>query len=129
MQSITFYNRKKCFVSNSDKACYPQLISKQYSLCRFVWNEWQCKSTLLIHITLYIGYEIGGYGSCKGDSGGPIAYFSTEHNSGQYRFIQLGIVQGGIGTCGDPTLPAIYVRLEDKEVLQFIKKSKPQTLF
>ena len=70
-----------------------------------------------------IGYEIGGYGSCKGDSGGPIAYFSTEERLGQYRFIQLGIAQGGIGACGDPTLPAIYVRLEDKEVFQFINKS------
>lgn len=74
-------------------------------------------------MTFYPGYELGGYGSCKGDSGGPIVFFQPGEKSGRDRFVQVGTVQGGIGKCGDASFPAIYVRLEDKEVLEFIKSS------
>ena len=63
-----------------------------------------------------IAYEVSDYGSCEGDSGGPIVRFDPETN----RFQLIGIVQGGIGTCGDPSFPAIYVRIEDTEIFNFL---------
>lgn len=67
-----------------------------------------------------LGYEFPNTGSCKGDSGGPIVYFYPGNRAGEDKYIQIGIVQGGIGLCGYPQYPAIYVRLEDKEVLDFV---------
>ena len=63
------------------------------------------------------GYEAGGYGSCNGDSGGPLVQFSSEEN----KYVQIGIVSGGIGQCGDPNFPGVYVRLENKLALSFIQ--------
>ena len=31
------------------------------------------------------------------------------------------MVQGGVSECGDIDLPAIFIRLEDPEILNFIK--------
>eukprot|EP00095_Tigriopus_kingsejongensis_P006009 maker-scaffold245_size240363-snap-gene-1.27 protein:Tk06009 transcript:maker-scaffold245_size240363-snap-gene-1.27-mRNA-1 annotation:"ankyrin repeat protein" len=58
----------------------------------------------------------GTYGSCEGDSGSPLFQFSQT----ELRFIQQGIVSGGVGSCGDPRFPSIYVRLEDPEIWEFI---------
>jgi hypothetical protein len=33
------------------------------------------------------------------------------------------VVEGGIGKCGDAVHPGIYIRLEDPDVLNFIKKA------
>ncbi len=63
--------------------------------------------------------QIGGFGSCKGDSGGPLVYFSTLDGSRKY--VQVGIVVGGIGRCGNNIFPGVYVRTSDKKVLDFIK--------
>ena len=68
------------------------------------------------------GYEIGGYGSCRGDSGGPISRFVTEDGFDNRRYVQVGIVQGGFGRCGDPNKPGIYVRLEDIFIFNFITR-------
>ena len=65
---------------------------------------------------LCAGYEAGGYGSCVGDSGGPVMQVIDGKHT------QIGLVQGGVGICGDPTIPAIFIRLEDFETLSFIKR-------
>ena len=36
-------------------------------------------------------------------------------------FTQIGVVQGGLGKCRDPTLSAIFSRLEDPAIISFIK--------
>ncbi len=47
------------------------------------------------------------------------------------RWVQVGLVHGAVGECASLDFPGIYVRLEDKEVLDFIKlvafgiRSKP----
>lgn len=63
------------------------------------------------------GAITGNYGSCKGDSGSPLFQFSQS----KLKFVQQGIVSGGIGSCGDPRYPSIYVRLEDPEIFNFIQ--------
>jgi len=35
--------------------------------------------------------------------------------------IQIAVVQGGVQNCGDIDYPGIFVRLDDPEVLNFIK--------
>ena len=71
-----------------------------------------------MHIQQILGYERGGHGSCKGDSGGPIVKFETSGENVHY--VQIGIVQGGIGRCGSRRYPGIYVRLDDPEILDFV---------
>ena len=61
---------------------------------------------------------MGGTGSCDGDSGGPIVQFVTDDTDPHY--VQLGIVQGGIGRCGSRSFPGIYVRIGNDDILRFI---------
>ena len=64
------------------------------------------------------GDDFDGFGSCDGDSGGPVAVL--EDSDLPHRFMQVGLVQGGVGACGDRDMPGIYVRLKDPEILNFI---------
>ena len=34
--------------------------------------------------------------------------------------VQVGVVRGGIGECGDVNFPDIYIRLDDHEILSWI---------
>ena len=67
------------------------------------------------------GYELGGGGSCKGDSGSPI--FVLEARTDIVHYKQIGIVSGGIGECGSPKFPGVYTYLEDESVYQFVMNS------
>ncbi len=64
---------------------------------------------------------MGGVGSCPGDSGGSIVQFVTESSDPHY--VQLGIVQGGIGSCGSREFPDIYVRTDNEKVIHFIAET------
>ena len=44
------------------------------------------------------------------------------------KYIQVGIVQGSIGQCGDRNIPGIYVRLDDPEILQFLNSQRKGNL-
>ena len=67
------------------------------------------------------GYEVGGFGACPGDSGGPLMRYVTDTATPKY--VQLGIVQGGVNVCGDKLFPDIYTRIEDPEVFNFIQRT------
>ena len=45
------------------------------------------------------------------------------------KFVQQGIVQGGVGTCGSKDFPSIYVRIKDPEVFKFIHIAVTGKLF
>ena len=62
-----------------------------------------------------------GSGSCSGDSGGPLVF--NDKLSNPPRYVQVGIVQGGAGECGNERFPGLYARLDDYDVLSFIKKT------
>ena len=67
------------------------------------------------------GVETGLQGACKGDSGGPLQFYDVI----AYRFYQVGIVHGSAAPdCGDPTMPSVYVRLDDPEIFGFVKSYK-----
>lgn len=73
------------------------------------------------------GHANGGYGSCKGDSGSPLVKF--EYGDPYPRYVQLGVIVGGVGACGNRDYPSTYTRIEDFEVMNFInavlKRSNP----
>ena len=69
---------------------------------------------------LFILFQIGS-GSCLGDSGGPLVF--NDKSSSPSRFVQVGIVQGGAGQCGNERFPGVYARLDDYDVLSFIYKT------
>ncbi len=77
--------------------------------------------TYYIHTRTTTGYEFGSRGSCEGDSGGPLIRYVQDSRDLYYE--QIGIVQGGVGKCGSRDFPSIYVRLENEEVLNFIKEA------
>ncbi len=68
---------------------------------------------------LCAGATVGSQGSCRGDSGGPLMY----QDSLMDHWIQIAIVQGAIRDCGDPEYPGLYVRLDDPNILSFIKSA------
>ena len=65
---------------------------------------------------LCAGTDVGGQGSCRGDSGGPLMRYDRKTGS----WIQFATVQGSVGECGDIDTPGIYVRLDHSSVLSFI---------
>ncbi len=64
----------------------------------------------------------GNYGSCKGDSGGPLIRYIYKDGLNKAYHLQIGLVSGGVGACGSADFPSVYVRLENEEVLGFIKQ-------
>jgi secreted trypsin-like serine protease len=44
-------------------------------------------------------------------------------NVEQPRYVLVGVVTGGIGECGNPRFPAVYVRIEDREVFDFVQST------
>lgn len=65
------------------------------------------------------GVETGMQGACAGDSGGPLQFFNAEAN----RYYQVAIVHGSAGDCGSSTLPSVFVRLDDQQILDFVWKA------
>ena len=64
------------------------------------------------------GLEDGRHGACKGDSGGPLQI----RNTTTHRYYQVAIVHGAL-ECGNPSFPGVYVRLENPEILSFIRSA------
>ncbi len=58
-------------------------------------------------------------GSCPGDSGGPLMRYRTHTRDPAY--LQVGVVSGGVGRCGDENFPGVYVRVDDPRVLRFVR--------
>ena len=42
---------------------------------------------------------------------------------GSYKYLQVSVVHGGLGECGNNEFPGIYVRLDDPEILHFIRQA------
>ena len=66
---------------------------------------------------LCAGYESAGQGSCEGDSGGPLMVFNTKLS----QYFQVGLVSGGVSSCGDKDIPGYYTRLDFPEIADFVQ--------
>jgi len=107
---------------------------KQTTLTLFIFISSYCNTThektsgkIAISVEKYLpqlfqptllcaGYESAEQGSCEGDSGGPLMVFNTK--SSQY--FQVGMVSGGVSSCGDRDIPGYYTRLDHPEIANFI---------
>jgi secreted trypsin-like serine protease len=65
---------------------------------------------------LCAGDKVRKGGACRGDSGGPLMYKDDITR----KFVQIALVEGGVGECGDRDYPAIFVRLDHPSVWNFI---------
>ena len=70
---------------------------------------------------LCAGSSSGGSGSCLGDSGGPLVIH--DKLASPPRHVQIGVVQGGAGECGNKLYPGVYIRLDNYDVLDFIYRT------
>ena len=83
----------------------------------------EAQSKQVRNIFPLLGYHAGITGlSCNGDSGGPL----VEFNSTEEHYVQVGIAQGG--TCMSRTKPAIFSRIEDPDIFEFITKEFRNTI-
>ena len=100
------------------KSCLPLLsppltISLSFVDSRaFLWSM-----ILKCQILFPSGELYQGWGSCSGDSGGPLMKERTDKAG---RFYQIGVLHGGVSECGNSQYPNIYARLEDPEILSFV---------
>ena len=82
-----------------------------WHFCIFVIHFWNCSSIS--------GVSRGRFGSCKGDSGGPLMIFDPSEK----RWFQVGMVHGSVEECGHKDYPGIYVRLEAEDIMSFIRSN------
>ena len=103
---------------------FPKLPKINYTLNLSV-TRWKWQITLprtVLSNFSYKNFKISGNQAgvtgltCGGDSGGPLVFFDSHEE----HYIQVGIVSGG--TCQSLTDPSIFSRIEDREILEFIKK-------
>ncbi len=73
---------------------------------------------------LCAGYESADQGSCEGDSGGPLMVFNTKLS----QYFQVGLVSGGVSSCGDRDIPGYYTRLDHPEIADFVQDPKNYSL-
>ena len=67
------------------------------------------------------GDKFSRKGLCHGDSGGPIINFDS--SSKAEHFVQSGVVHGGILECSNNVYPAIFVRLDHPDILDFVQNA------
>ena len=64
------------------------------------------------------GDKLSSTGVCKGDSGGPLIQYDSNINNQQ--FVQIGVVHGGMKDCYNDEFPAIFNRLTNPKILEFV---------
>ena len=58
-------------------------------------------------------------GTCPGDSGGPLVHYDEDTDKN----FQIGVVFGSLAPCDDRLYPSLYARLDDYDVLSFIRNA------
>ena len=67
---------------------------------------------------LYSGFGSGG--TCPGDSGGPLLTSVEDLETLETKAQQVGVLHGGLEACSNANFPAIYVRLDNPSVHQWL---------
>ncbi|CAF0806727.1 unnamed protein product [Adineta steineri] len=98
--AIGFGREKESSTRSSD-------VLRQIKLRILSHTSHTCKNELTdTHTQICAGLEIAGKDTCKGDSGGPLMYFSLV----KHQFELIGIVSYGTG-CGHANHAGIYTRV------------------
>lgn len=78
-----------------------------------------CKGVFGNNITsrmICAGFDLGGKGSCYGDSGGPLFGYYADARAG----LQTGIVSWGVKSCAQAHTYGVYTRISNPEIRKFI---------
>ena len=67
------------------------------------------------------GDKLSRKGICLGDSGGPMVTFDSSLKNQHY--VQIGVIHGGIQECSNDVFPAIIVRLDNPDILDFVQNA------
>ncbi len=115
---------QNCHISRERRRPYKfflQIFAQALCEKRYLANRHQSEADLphLFRPEVFCaGLDTGGAGSCPGDSGGPLVVYTSVSD----RYVQVGVVHGTAGRCGDRNFPDIYSRLSDERVLDFVRK-------
>ena len=67
---------------------------------------------------MYTPFENSTTRIAIGDSGGPLTIYDKKIE----RFVLLGAVRGSLDYCNDLEFPSLFARLEDYQILKFVRK-------
>ena len=111
--SLEVLEQKECTKKHFDDLIGGEFEARRNQVQRFLSNEMKITNELLC--TISRSEELG---SCPGDSGGPLTIF----DKGNKRFLLIGAVRGSANECSDLEFPSLFARLEDYEILKFVRK-------
>ena len=110
---VEVLEQKECDKKHFDDLTGEQFAERRNQVQTFLSNEMKITNELLCTIS-----RSESLGSCPGDSGGPLSIYDDKIK----RFVLLGAVRGSAIECSDLDFPSLFARLEDYEILKFVRK-------
>ena len=105
--------QKECVKKHFDDLTGEEFEERRNQVQRFLSKELKITNELICTIS-----RSEALGTCPGDSGGPLTIYNGEIN----RFVLIGAVRGSAKECSDLEFPSLFARLEDYEILKFVRK-------
>ena len=105
--------QKECVKKHFDDLTGKEFEERRNQIQKFLSKELKITNELVCTIS-----RSEALGSCPGDSGGPLTIYDEKIN----RFVLIGAVRGSAKECSDLEFPSLFARLEDYEILKFVKK-------
>ena len=105
--------QKECVKKHFDDLTGERFEDRRNQVQRFLSKEMKITNELICTIS-----RSEALGCCPGDSGGPLTIYDEKIN----RFVLIGAVRGSAKECSDLEFPSLFARLEDYEILKFVKK-------
>ena len=110
---VEVLEQDKCVKKHFDDLTGEEFENRRNQVQRFLSKEMMITNELLCTIS-----RTETLGSCPGDSGGPLTIYDEKIE----RFVLIGAVRGSAIECSDLEFPSLFARLEDYEILKFVRK-------
>ena len=110
---VEVLEQKGCVEKHFDDLTGEKFSEQRSQVKTFLSDEIKITNELICTIS-----RSESLGSCPGDSGGPLTIYDDKIN----RFVLIGAVRGSASECSDLSFPSLFARLEDYEILKFVRK-------